>query len=184
MWIAEHCIISSYFCAGGTFLIYNVDNNKCMSSSLERLFNCDHFSNSQQFRWISKNRILNTFTKKCLGVGSKAVGKTLQWLKCEDDSVLQKWECSSGTLLGLKNESLYLAVNSNGVPVISADTGAKTKWTIQGTENNICSQPYEGMCLNVSIELFVIKWQCCFYLSMRMCVNQSGSKIHAGEIEH
>nr|AGN52245.1 mannose receptor c type 1 [Megalobrama amblycephala] len=131
--------------SGGNFLIYNVDNNKCMSSSLERLVNCDQFSNSQQFRWTSKNRILNIFTKKCLGVGSKAVGKTLQWLKCAEDNVLQKWECHSDTLLGLKNESLYLAVNSNGVPVISADTGVKSKWTIHGTLNNICSQPYEEM---------------------------------------
>lgn len=128
-----------------------------MSNFLERLVNCDQFSRSQQFRWTSKNRILNTFTKKCLGVGSKAVGKTLQWLKCEDDSVLQKWECHSGTFLGLKNESLYLAVNSNSVPVISADTGINSKWTIHGTLNNICSQPYEGMCLNVSIELIAIK---------------------------
>ncbi|XP_052473610.1 macrophage mannose receptor 1 isoform X1 [Carassius gibelio] len=129
--------------SGGSFLIYNVDYNKCMSSSLERLSTCDPHSNPQQFRWASKNRILNTFTKKCLGVGSKTVGKKLQWLICEDDNDLQKWECHSDTLLGLKNESLFLAVNDNGVPVISKDTGTKSRWTIQGTLNNICSKPYE-----------------------------------------
>uniref|UniRef100_A0A8C1BP83 Mannose receptor, C type 1b n=1 Tax=Cyprinus carpio carpio TaxID=630221 RepID=A0A8C1BP83_CYPCA len=116
-----------------------------MTSSLERLATCDPHSNSQQFRWTSKNRILNTFTKKCLGVGSKTVGKKLQWLICEDDNVLQKWECHRDALLGLKNESLYLAVNDNGVPVISKDTGMKSKWTIQGTLNNICSKPYEEL---------------------------------------
>uniref|UniRef100_A0A673L868 Macrophage mannose receptor 1-like n=1 Tax=Sinocyclocheilus rhinocerous TaxID=307959 RepID=A0A673L868_9TELE len=131
--------------SGGNFLIYNVDYNKCMTSSLERLANCDPYSNSQQFRWTSKNRILNTFTKKCLGVGSKTVGKKLQWLICEDDNVLQKWECHSDTLLVLKNESLYLAVNDNGVPVISKDTGTKSKWTIQGKLNSICSKPYEEL---------------------------------------
>lgn len=128
-----------------------MDYNKCMTSSLERLGTCEPYSNLQQFRWTSKNRILNTFTKKCLGVGSKTVGKKLQWLICDDDSVLQKWECHNDTLLGLKNESLYLAVNYNGVPVISKDTGAKSKWTIHGTLNSICSKPYEGICLNVSI---------------------------------
>ncbi|XP_067309694.1 macrophage mannose receptor 1-like [Pseudorasbora parva] len=127
------------------FLIYNVDNNKCMLSSLERLTTCDFSSNTQQFRWTSNNRILNTYTKKCLGVGSISVGKKLQWLKCEDDSVLQKWECHGGTLLGLKNESLYLAVNDNGVPVITKDTGKKSKWTIHGTQDSICSRPYEEM---------------------------------------
>lgn len=151
-------IISTYFCAGGNFLIYNVDYNKCMTSFLERLTTCDPFSTQQQFRWTSENRILNTITKKCLGVGSKAVGKKLQWLKCEDDSDLQKWECHGDTLLRLKNESLYLAVNDNGVPVISADTGIKSKWTIHGTLNSICSLPYEGMCLYVSLlNIIVIK---------------------------
>uniref|UniRef100_A0A8C1WGM9 Mannose receptor, C type 1b n=1 Tax=Cyprinus carpio TaxID=7962 RepID=A0A8C1WGM9_CYPCA len=129
----------------GNFLIYNVDYNKCMTSSLERLGTCEPYSNLQQFRWTSENRILNSYTKKCLGVGSKTVGKKLQWLICDDDSVLQKWECHSDTLLGLKNESLYLAVNYNGVPVISKDTGAKSKWTIHGTLNSICSKPYEEL---------------------------------------
>uniref|UniRef100_A0A673L6I9 Macrophage mannose receptor 1-like n=1 Tax=Sinocyclocheilus rhinocerous TaxID=307959 RepID=A0A673L6I9_9TELE len=110
--------ISLNFCAAGNFLIYNVDYNKCMTSSLERLATCDPYSNPLQFRWTSKNRILNTFTKKCLGVGSKTVGKKLQWLICEDDSVLQKWECHSDTLLGLKNESLYLAVNDNALQMM------------------------------------------------------------------
>uniref|UniRef100_A0A8C2ATD5 Mannose receptor, C type 1b n=1 Tax=Cyprinus carpio TaxID=7962 RepID=A0A8C2ATD5_CYPCA len=137
--------LSNCFAQSGNFLIYNVDYNKCMTSSLERLATCDPHSNSQQFRWTSKNRILNTFTKKCLGVGSKTVGKKLQWLICEDDNVLQKWECHRDALLGLKNESLYLAVNDNGVPVISKDTGIKSKWTIQGTLNNICSKPYEEL---------------------------------------
>uniref|UniRef100_A0A671L2P7 Macrophage mannose receptor 1-like n=1 Tax=Sinocyclocheilus anshuiensis TaxID=1608454 RepID=A0A671L2P7_9TELE len=137
----ENCFAQS----AGNFLIYNVDYNKCMTSSLERLATCDPYSNPLQFRWTSKNRILNTFTKKCLGVGSKTVGKKLQWLICEDDSVLQNWECHSDALLGLKNESLYLAVNDNGVPVISKDTGAKSKWTIHGTLYGICSKPYEEL---------------------------------------
>nr|XP_055057929.1 macrophage mannose receptor 1-like [Misgurnus anguillicaudatus] len=64
---------------------------------------------------------------------------------CEDDNVLQKWECQSDLLLRLKDESLYLAVNDNGVPLISKDTGTKSQWTIQGTQNNICSRPYEEL---------------------------------------
>ncbi|RXN21640.1 macrophage mannose receptor 1-like protein [Labeo rohita] len=133
--------------------MYNVDYNKCMSSSLERLVTCDPYSNTQQFRWTSENRILNTFTKKCLGVGSKTVGRTLQWLKCQDDNVLQKWECHGDTLLGLKNESLYLAVMA-GVPVISKSNGTKSKWTIHGTLNSICSKPYEGIVQTSQSELW------------------------------
>ncbi|XP_065132571.1 macrophage mannose receptor 1b [Paramisgurnus dabryanus] len=129
----------------GNFLMYNVDSNKCMANYLDRLYNCDPLAGLQQFRWISKDRILNVYTKKCLGVGSKTVGKKLQWLMCEDNNVLQKWECRSDSLLRLKNESLYLSVNDNGVPLISKDTGTKSQWTIHGTENNICSRPYEEL---------------------------------------
>ncbi|RXN05781.1 macrophage mannose receptor 1-like protein [Labeo rohita] len=133
--------------------MYNVDYNKCMTSSLERLVTCNPYSNTQQFRWTSENRILNTFTKKCLGVGSKTVGRTLQWLKCQDDNVLQKWQCHGDTLLGLKNESLYLAVIA-GVPVISKSSGTKSKWTIHGTLNSICSKPYEGIVQTSQSELW------------------------------
>ncbi|XP_065131480.1 macrophage mannose receptor 1-like [Paramisgurnus dabryanus] len=129
----------------GNFLMYSVHYNKCMTNNLEQLSVCDPHADSQQFRWISKDRILNIYTKKCLGVGSKTVGKKLEWLICEDDNVLQMWECRSDLLLQLKNESLYLSVNDNGVPLISEDTETKSQWTIQGTQNNICSRPYEEL---------------------------------------
>ncbi|XP_065132564.1 macrophage mannose receptor 1-like [Paramisgurnus dabryanus] len=129
----------------GNFLMYSVHYNQCMTNNLEQLSVCDPHADSQQFRWISKDRILNIFTKKCLGVGSKTVGKMLQWLMCEDNNVLQMWECKSDLLLRLKDESLYLSVNDNGVPLISKDTETKSQWTIQGTQNNICSRPYEEL---------------------------------------
>ncbi|XP_073730878.1 macrophage mannose receptor 1-like [Misgurnus anguillicaudatus] len=129
----------------GNFVMYSVHYNQCMTNNLEQLSVCDPHADSQQFRWISKDRILNIYTKKCLGVGSKTVGKMLQWLMCEDDNVLQKWECKSDLLLRLKDESLYLAVSDNGVPLISKDTETKSQWTIQGTQNNICSRPYEEL---------------------------------------
>ncbi|NP_001410655.1 macrophage mannose receptor 1b precursor [Danio rerio] len=129
--------------SGDSFLLYNVDSNKCLTSTLNRLVTCDPHSAQQKFRWTSSNRILNTFTKTCLGVGSKTVGKTLQPLKCNDDNALQKWECHGNTLLGLKNETLFLAVDFRGLPEISNKTGIRSKWTIHGTQDSICSRPYE-----------------------------------------
>ncbi|XP_052404337.1 macrophage mannose receptor 1b isoform X2 [Carassius gibelio] len=137
--------LENCFAQTGSFLIYNVDLNKCMSNSLDLISTCDQNSNLQQYRWTSKNLILNTYTKKCLGVGSKTVGKKLQWLICDNDSDLLKWECHDDTLLGLKNESLYLDVNDYGMLMISKDTGAKSKWTIHGSQNSICSKPYEEL---------------------------------------
>lgn len=144
LWQIENLLI---FRADGSFLMYSGYSNKCLTTSLERLTYCDAHAKSQQFRWIPKDRILNIITSKCLGVGSKTVGRKLQWLKCEENNNLQEWECTGDSLLRLKNESLHLSVLEGGVAYISRDNGTKSKWTIHGTQNSICSRPYEGTCL-------------------------------------
>ncbi|TRY97664.1 hypothetical protein DNTS_035477 [Danionella cerebrum] len=131
--------------SGESFLIYNVELNRCLAwDYMERLTHCDPFSHRQLFRWISKNRILNTNTKTCLGAGSKSVGRKMQLLRC-DDSDLQKWECHGDGLLGLKNETLYLSTDDSDYLQLSKDTGKRSKWTIHGTQNSICSRPYKEM---------------------------------------
>ncbi|XP_056598468.1 macrophage mannose receptor 1b isoform X2 [Triplophysa dalaica] len=108
-----------------------------------RLSYCDPHAISQQFRWISNDRIMNIVSSQCLGVGSKTVGRTLQWLKCEENNKLQQWECIGDSKLNLKNESLNLAASDTGVPYISKNNGTESKLTIHGTLNSICSRPYE-----------------------------------------
>ncbi|XP_072544729.1 macrophage mannose receptor 1-like [Salminus brasiliensis] len=130
----------------GTFLIYNANKNRCLGSNVQWLEMCDPHSPRQQFRWTSENRIFNIAQKKCLGAGVKSEGNKLQWYICDANSDLQKWECQSNSLFGLKNESLYLSVqdNSNAV-ILSRNPGEVGKWTIHGTVDSVCSRPYEEL---------------------------------------
>ncbi|XP_017569678.1 macrophage mannose receptor 1-like isoform X2 [Pygocentrus nattereri] len=134
--------------SGGTsFTIYNAHKNRCLGDNLRELFPCNPQSPRQQFRWTSENRIFNVEQKKCLGTGSKSEGNKLQWYICDANNDLQKWECQSDSLFGLKNESLYLSLQGDShLLTLSKDPGDKGRWTIHGTtDDNVCSSPYEEM---------------------------------------
>ncbi|KAI4903512.1 hypothetical protein NFI96_027557 [Prochilodus magdalenae] len=130
-------------CIDGTFLIYNANKNRCLGDNLQQLIACNPQNRKQQFRWTSEDRIFNVEQKKCLGTGSISEGNKLQWYICDATSNLQKWECQSDSLFGLKNESLYLSVQGGSLLTLSKDPGDKGKWTIHGTTDSVCSQPYE-----------------------------------------
>ncbi|KAI4903513.1 hypothetical protein NFI96_027558, partial [Prochilodus magdalenae] len=128
----------------GTFLIYNANKNRCLEDNLRELELCNPQNPRQQFSWTSEDRIFNVEQKKCLGTGSISEGNKLQWYICDANSDLQKWECQSDSLFGLKNESLYLSVQEGSyLLTLSKDPGDKGKWTIHGTTDSVCSQPYE-----------------------------------------
>ena len=127
-------------------MIYNAHKNRCLGDNLRELEVCNPQNPRQQFSWTSEDRIFNVEQKKCLGTGSKSEGNKLQWYICDANSDLQKWECQSDSLFGLKNESLYLSVQGGSyLLTLSKDPGDKGKWTIHGTTDSVCSQPYEGI---------------------------------------
>uniref|UniRef100_A0A3B4D8F7 Mannose receptor, C type 1b n=1 Tax=Pygocentrus nattereri TaxID=42514 RepID=A0A3B4D8F7_PYGNA len=136
-----HCFAQS---DGTSFMIYNAHKNRCLGDNLRELFPCNPQSPRQQFRWTSENRIFNVEQKKCLGTGSKSEGNKLQWYICDANNDLQKWECQSDSLFGLKNESLYLSLRGDShLLTLSKDPGDKGKWTVHGTTDSVCSRPYE-----------------------------------------
>uniref|UniRef100_W5L4U0 Mannose receptor, C type 1b n=1 Tax=Astyanax mexicanus TaxID=7994 RepID=W5L4U0_ASTMX len=128
----------------GNLLIYNAHKNRCLGNNLQELEVCDLRNPRQQFRWTSANRIFNVAEKKCLGTGNMTEGSKLQWYTCDADSDLQKWECENNSLFGLKNETLYLSIQDNSnSPIVSSELGEKSKWTLHGTTDSVCSRPYE-----------------------------------------
>ncbi|XP_072544235.1 macrophage mannose receptor 1-like [Salminus brasiliensis] len=129
-----------------SFMMYNAYKDRCMGDSLIRLSVCSPQNPRHKFRWTSENRIFNVGQKKCLGTESKSEGSKLQWYICDANSDLQKWECQSNSLFGLKNESLYLSVQEDSyLLTLSRDPGNRGKWTVRGTVDSICSRPYEEM---------------------------------------
>lgn len=127
-------------------MIYNAHKNRCLTDTLRWLELCNPLNIKQQFRWTSEDRIFNVALKKCLGVGAKKEGNKLQWYICNARHSLQKWECKNNSQFSLKNESLYLSLEgeSNAL-TLSRKQEDKSQWTIHGTTDNICSQPYEGI---------------------------------------
>uniref|UniRef100_A0A4W4DR21 Mannose receptor, C type 1b n=1 Tax=Electrophorus electricus TaxID=8005 RepID=A0A4W4DR21_ELEEL len=135
-----HCFSQS----DGTFLIYNTLKKGCLGDSLQSLIVCNPLSLGQQFRWTSDSRIFSVSRMKCLGVRVNSEGNNLIWYTCDAESSLQKWECHSNSLFGLKNESLYLSIQGRTKQVkLSTNPGAEGKWTVFGTVDNVCSRPYE-----------------------------------------
>ncbi|TSK82164.1 Macrophage mannose receptor 1 [Bagarius yarrelli] len=126
----------------GSFLIYNAPKNRCLTASLQWLEVCNPFSPKQQFRWTSGNRILNIAQKKCLGIGK--TGNKLQWYLCNAKNDLQQWECTNNLNFKVKNESLYLSLQGETFSLtLSKNQDEKGLWTIHGTTDSVCSQPYE-----------------------------------------
>uniref|UniRef100_A0A4W4DQA3 Mannose receptor, C type 1b n=1 Tax=Electrophorus electricus TaxID=8005 RepID=A0A4W4DQA3_ELEEL len=133
-----------FLCPDGTFLIYNTLKKGCLGDSLQSLIVCNPLSLGQQFRWTSDSRIFSVSRMKCLGVRVNSEGNNLIWYTCDAESSLQKWECHSNSLFGLKNESLYLSIQGRTKQVkLSTNPGAEGKWTVFGTVDNVCSRPYE-----------------------------------------
>ncbi|MCI4377658.1 hypothetical protein PGIGA_G00205990 [Pangasianodon gigas] len=130
----------------GNFLIYNAHKNRCLTDSLQWLGVCDPLSTKQQFRWTSEDRIFNVALKKCLGIGSRKEGNKLQWYICNARNDLQKWECKNNSQFSLKNESLYLSLQGESYSLtLSKKQEVKSQWTIHGTTDSICSQPYQEL---------------------------------------
>ncbi|KAK3546334.1 hypothetical protein QTP70_025673, partial [Hemibagrus guttatus] len=130
----------------GIFLIYNVHKNRCLTENLQWLEMCNPLSTKQQFRWTSDDRIFNIAQKKCLGIGSRNEGNKLQWYLCNAKHDFQKWECTDNLQFNVKNESLYLSLQGETYSLtLSKKQDDKSKWTIHGTADSICSQPYEEL---------------------------------------
>uniref|UniRef100_A0AAY4A3Z7 Macrophage mannose receptor 1 n=1 Tax=Denticeps clupeoides TaxID=299321 RepID=A0AAY4A3Z7_9TELE len=97
------------------------------------------------FSWTSAGRIFSALNKKCLGAGSMSDGSGLQFYFCDDAKPLQKWECANDTLIRLKDQNLFLSQGDDMVLKLTSDQSAASHWLIHGTEDGVCSRPYEDL---------------------------------------
>uniref|UniRef100_A0AAY4A2F4 Mannose receptor, C type 1b n=1 Tax=Denticeps clupeoides TaxID=299321 RepID=A0AAY4A2F4_9TELE len=99
-------------------------------------------------KWIFINKWIITAgrsLKKCLGAGSMSDGSGLQFYFCDDAKPLQKWECANDTLIRLKDQNLFLSQGDDMVLKLTSDQSAASHWLIHGTEDGVCSRPYEDL---------------------------------------
>uniref|UniRef100_A0A3Q3W752 Mannose receptor, C type 1b n=1 Tax=Mola mola TaxID=94237 RepID=A0A3Q3W752_MOLML len=88
-----------------------------------------------EFRWITGNRLLVPWFKKCLGAQGKSVGSEIHLYDCDENSDLQKWECKNETLLTLKDQGLYIEVTADSAAVLSKTIGPNNHLKIPGTRS-------------------------------------------------
>ncbi|MGH0174663.1 UNVERIFIED_CONTAM: hypothetical protein FKN15_068385 [Acipenser sinensis] len=133
-----------------SFLIYNEDHNKCVvaiSSSSVQTAACNPSAMSQQFRWVSDDRLVSLSLKLCLGTQKKGDWVQVLLYPCDEKSELQKWECRNDTLFAIKGEDLYFNYGNRNEKnvMLYKGSGVWSRWKIYGTKDDLCSKGFEDI---------------------------------------
>ncbi|MGH0134064.1 UNVERIFIED_CONTAM: hypothetical protein FKN15_054461 [Acipenser sinensis] len=133
-----------------SFLIYNEDHNKCVvaiSSSSVQTAACNPSAMSQQFRWVSDDRLVSLSLKLCLGTQKKGDWVQVLLYPCDEKSELQKWECRNDTLFAIKGEDLYFNYGNRNEKnvMLYKGSGVWSRWKIYGTKDDLCSRGFEDI---------------------------------------
>jgi len=141
------CVCSS--ADSGTFLIFNQDHSKCVKvekATSVTLAPCNPHAKEQQFRWASESRLLSLSLKLCL-----AATEIKDWVKvalfeCDENNILQHWQCKNETLFGLKDQDLHLnwGNHQERSVMIYKGSGVWSRWRLFGTQNDLCSKGFQG----------------------------------------
>nr|XP_015210001.1 PREDICTED: macrophage mannose receptor 1 [Lepisosteus oculatus] len=134
----------------GLFLIYNEDHSKCVTAvgiNSVQTTSCNPSDKSQQFRWVSENRLLSVSQKLCLGAVSKKDWVKVLLFPCDEKAELQRWECKNDTLFALKGADLYFNYGNKNEKniMLYKGNGLWSKWRIYGTKDDLCSRGYEDI---------------------------------------
>ncbi|XP_068427308.1 macrophage mannose receptor 1-like [Clinocottus analis] len=138
-WTAFVLLIQTLQCLASDdspFQLTNKDTGFCLVKTNN---NCNDIC------WTTGDRLLVLQTKKCLGVQGKSVGSEINLYDCDEKSDLQRWECKNGTVLGLKDQELYIELTADTTAVLSKTIGPNNHLTISGTSNGACARTYREL---------------------------------------
>ncbi|KAK2822606.1 hypothetical protein Q5P01_022671 [Channa striata] len=93
-------------------------------------------------QWTTGDRLLVTWTAKCLGSQGKTVGSEISLYDCDEESDFQKWECKNENVLALKGQELYIELTADNTAVLSKTIGPNNHLTISGTSSGACTRTY------------------------------------------
>ncbi|XP_035511844.1 macrophage mannose receptor 1 [Morone saxatilis] len=132
----------------GSFLIYNENHNKCIkaeSATSMTVAPCDPHAKEQQFRWASESRILSLSLKLCMGATEIKDWVKVVLYECDEDNVLQHWQCKNETLFGLKDQDLHLNWGNRNERniMIYKGSGLWSRWRTFGSRGDLCSKGFQ-----------------------------------------
>ncbi|KAG9476571.1 hypothetical protein GDO78_003227 [Eleutherodactylus coqui] len=129
-----------------TFLIFNENHKKCLEAKNSAIVaaQCNEKLETQKFRWISKNQLINVGKSQCLAVSSIAEWSPVTLYTCDGSSDLQKWECKNETLFGIMGSNLHLNYGNRKEDILLyKGVGFWSRWKIYSTPDDLCAKAYE-----------------------------------------
>ncbi|XP_067863183.1 macrophage mannose receptor 1 [Heptranchias perlo] len=151
LFVAFLCFIQTFTCGDpNVFLIYNENHMKCVEAKSEKSViasPCKAIAQSQQFRWVSGQRLMSIKFKLCLGVPNKIDWVPITLFPCNETSDLQRWSCRNDTVLSIQGEDLYFNYGNKNEKNIMLYKGGGiwSRWKVYGTKNDLCSINYEDL---------------------------------------
>ncbi|XP_059811722.1 C-type mannose receptor 2 isoform X1 [Hypanus sabinus] len=119
------------------FLMYSERARSCLEnrgSSVGLTLACNESSRSQQWKWVSRLRLFNLESGRCLSIQRKnGTAPILGMTECDLESAQMRWHCDS---LGNQLNSIL-----NLQPEAAA-TGSDALWRVYNTDEDLCSRPY------------------------------------------
>ncbi|XP_059828140.1 macrophage mannose receptor 1 [Hypanus sabinus] len=151
LFAAFACFIQSVRCADSNiFLIYNQDHQRCVDAKSEQAVEtsiCDATVESQQFRWVSGQRLMSVKYTLCLGVPRKVNWVPVTLFQCNDSSNLQSWICRNDTLLSIQDADLYFNYGNKNEKniMLYKGSGLWSRWKVYDTNKDLCSKHFEDL---------------------------------------
>lgn len=126
----------------GVFRLESVSQKRCLSadSSGLSLTTCDPPSARLLWKWVSRHRLYNLGTNRCLGINTTKMQPDVGIFECDVSLPTMWWRCGGSMLYGAMNNKL--AVVDSKVVVKKA---VLQQWRIYGAAGEgPCAYPYEG----------------------------------------
>lgn len=127
----------------GVFRLESVSQERCLlaDSSGLSLASCEPPSSGLLWKWVSRHRLYNLGTSRCLGINTTKLQPDVGVFECDVSLPTMWWRCGGGSMLyGAMNNKL--AVVDSKVVVKKA---VMQQWRIYGAAGEgPCAYPYEG----------------------------------------
>ncbi|MGH0126244.1 UNVERIFIED_CONTAM: hypothetical protein FKN15_000498 [Acipenser sinensis] len=110
-----------------------------MDTALQLSRSCNESNPAQQWTWVSRRRLFNLGSTKCLGLsGTNTSSPELGMYNC-DREYYMVWNCNS---LGEKISQHISPGNTSLSPSDRGDQARDSQWRVYGTNQDLCSKPY------------------------------------------
>lgn len=127
----------------GAFILESDDLHKCIAVGTSNLTleDCERPSRHMLWKWVSRHRLFNLGTSKCLGLNISHTTQSLSMFDCDTSHPLLWWRCRDNTLSGPSNWRLSVAGR-----LVIAKKNSYYRWKRYDTpQEGPCSYPFEDI---------------------------------------